>query len=109
MSDYYDRKSKQDSQRIAQWCLIGCVVVLAIVVLSGCATDWHKTRPAAETVRVVDTPLQVIQSIPGCKTAAHCAVVFMRENVCVVLAQVALYSKSDAEHEMKHCEGWDHK
>lgn len=101
--------NKDDSAKIASVCLFACIVIFLIVTLTGCATDWHKARPAAETVRVVDTPLQVIQSIPGCKTAAHCAVVFMRENVCVVLAQVAFYSKSDAEHEQKHCDGWDHK
>lgn len=101
---------KRDSLTAAEWAIVGLIAVVVLcLLLGGCATDWHKTRPAAETVRVVDTPLSVIQAIPRCETAAHCAVVFVKDSVCVVLAQVALYSKSDAAHEIKHCEGWDHK
>lgn len=88
------------------------VPLLAAVclALSGCASyDWHKVRPAAGTVRVVDAPVSVIQAMPRCEGARHCAVTFPKERVCVVLAQMAFMSKSDAAHEMKHCEGWDHQ
>lgn len=82
---------------------------LLVLLLSGCAYDWHKVRPAAEVVRVVDAPLQVIQAMPRCEGSIHCAVSFTKEKVCVILAQLSFMTKSDEAHEKKHCDGWDHQ
>ena len=107
-TEYYERPANDRCDN----CPSKVIPLLAAVVLalSGCASyDWHQARPAAQTVRVVDAPVNVIRAIPNCETAKHCAVSFPAERVCVVLAQLSALTASDAAHEQKHCDGWDHK
>ena len=93
-----------------------CLMVCIILLITGCSVignrpppyDWPKLMVHRHVVPHSEMRVACSQYVPWHSAAESCAVIYFDLKECHIYLSLDFPSLAVAEHEEKHCKGWDH-